>query len=288
MQSPLIVGIDDSEPSWHALDWAIAEAGYHEVPLRLVHVSESYQGGMPPDPGKVPPPEVLAERVISTATRRVAESGSTVEVSTLKVSGDPVQALRHEGESAFAIVVGTRGRGGVTGMLLGSTSLGVTAHAKCPVIVVRGGAQNIRGEFSRVTLGVGVGGESSAATAFALREADVRGAELYALHAWHRPARDLPGVQRMNGDSSDPEEQSAERTLGDALAGASRNHPGVLVRQETAEGHTRSALLDASAASDLLVVGAHRRHGAVGLQLGLVSHALVHHSTCPVAVVPEG
>lgn len=279
MQNSLIVGIDDSKPSLQALDWAIAEAAYRGAPLRLVHVLESYQGGMPPDPGTKPPQEVVAERVISSAVKRVADTDSSVRVSSTKASGNPVEELLREAESAFAIVVGTRGRGGITGMLLGSTSLGVAAHAKCPVYVVRGADKNLRGDFSRVTLGVGTPGESGSAAAFALREAGTRGAELYALHAWRPPA--------LGGDASDSEQESATRTLEETMRGASEDRPGVTVRHEVVEGHPRGALLDASTKSDLLVVGAHRRRGAVGLQLGLISHDVLHHAGCPVAVVPE-
>lgn len=53
------------------------------------------------------------------------------------------------------------------------------------------------------------------------------------------------------------------------------------------EGPARKVLLDASADADLLVVGAQRRHGHFGLQLGGVAHAVLHHAACPVAVVPQ-
>lgn len=49
----------------------------------------------------------------------------------------------------------------------------------------------------------------------------------------------------------------------------------------------RRALPDAASQADLLVVGAHRRHGHPCLQLGLINHALLHHAPCPVAVVPQ-
>ncbi|MFD8253051.1 universal stress protein [Streptomyces werraensis] len=53
------------------------------------------------------------------------------------------------------------------------------------------------------------------------------------------------------------------------------------------EGPAHKALVDASAEADLLVVGARRRHGHIGLQLGWAAHALLHHAECPVAVVPQ-
>lgn len=61
----------------------------------------------------------------------------------------------------------------------------------------------------------------------------------------------------------------------------------VEVHRRTVEGHARRVLLDASADAGLLVVGARRREGHFGLQLGGVAHAVLHHSACPVAVVPQ-
>jgi len=61
----------------------------------------------------------------------------------------------------------------------------------------------------------------------------------------------------------------------------------VPVIRQVVEGLARQALLDAASRGDLLVVGARRRHGHVGLQLGLVNHAVLHHAPCPIAVVPQ-
>lgn len=287
MQNSLIVGIDGSEQSLRAVDWAAAEAAYHGVPVRLVHATlwDRYEVRTSQDAES--PTEDPAEGIVSTAAQRVAQAGPDIEVTSVTVPADPVTALVQEGESAFAVVVGTRGRGGIAGMLLGSTGLEVAAHAKCPVVVVRGAVSNTQGDLSRVTLGVGADRKSSAAAEFAFREARARGADLHALHAWHHPARDLPGVPHLSGDASDPERQQASRTLDDAVVTLARKYSDVTLQRETAEGRARDFLLDASAASDLLVVGARRRHGAVGMQLGSVNHAVLHHSACPVAVVPQ-
>ncbi|CAG7646373.1 universal stress protein [Actinacidiphila bryophytorum] len=290
MLNSLIVGIDGSEPSLRAVDWAVAEAAHHGLVLHLVHATlwDPYEDRSSPDSAAQSTAEGPAAGVVASAARRAAHADPTVEVSTATVSADPITALLQLSESASAVVVGTRGRGGISGMLLGSTSLEVAAHAKCPVVVVRGAVPNTRGDFSRVTVGVGGDGNSSAATDFAFHESRARGAELHALHAWHHPARDLPGVPHLSGDASDPERQRASRTLDDAVLTLAEKYPEVTLHKETPEGRARDFLLDASAASDLLVVGARRRrHGSVGMQLGAVNHAVLHHSACPVAVVPQ-
>ncbi|NUL01904.1 universal stress protein [Streptomyces lunaelactis] len=73
------------------------------------------------------------------------------------------------------------------------------------------------------------------------------------------------------------------RAFGEPVA----DHPTLELHRATAEGPARMALMNASAAADLLIVGAQRRHGHFGLQLGRVAHAVLHHSVCPVALIPQ-
>lgn len=289
MNKPLIVGVDGSDASLRAVDWAVAEATRRDLPLRLVHGSlwERYEV-LKPDFGSEPSAgHLMAEHVVASAVERVERIAPALKVTTALVSSSPGTALLKEGETACAVVVGTRGRGAMAGMLLGSTSLEVAAYAACPVIVVRGDPSTVRGEYGRVTVGVGGPGESSAAVEFAFGEAQMREADLVALHAWHRRARELPGTAQVSGDASDPDVHEAERVLGAALLVTAQEYPKVTVRAEVPEGRVHHALLDASATSDLLVVGARRPRGAMGLQLGLVNHAVLHQAACPVAVVPQ-
>lgn len=281
MNKPLIVGVDGSDSSLRAIDWAVAEAARFDLPLRLVYGSmwERYEEVTPDFRTKASAGHVMAEGIVGQAADRVAKIAPALAVSTFLGPAEPGLALLREGENATAIVVGTRGRGTITGMLLGSTSLQVAAYATCPVVVVRGEASNIRGDFSRVTLGVG--GAESAAVEFAFRAAQAREAELHAVHAWHR----LAGIRHGSGDDSEHGAQDAERVLDTALPAAAQDFPKVTVRRETPEGRAHHVLLDASARSDLVVVGG-RRGPRAGWQLGMVNHAVLHHSACPVAVVP--
>lgn len=77
------------------------------------------------------------------------------------------------------------------------------------------------------------------------------------------------------------------QVLDDALRGQAERYPDTLVSRQVIEGSTRQALLEAASGADLLVVGARRRRGHLGLQLGLISHAVLHHAPCPIAVVPQ-
>lgn len=92
----------------------------------------------------------------------------------------------------------------------------------------------------------------------------------------------------MKGEPVRTHEQRAADILDEALSGASGDRPAVDVHRRTVEGTARKVLLEASAEADLLVVGVRRHdsHGHIGMQLGRVAHAALHHAACPVAVVP--
>ncbi|WKX74120.1 universal stress protein [Streptomyces sp. XD-27] len=289
MEVPLVVGVDGSDSSLQAVDWAVDEAARHGLPLRLVYASlwERYEGSRPSFGTDRPSEEVLAEHITAASAERARLRNPDVKLSTDVLPDDAVNALLRAGREAFAVVTGSRGRGALTGMLLGSVSLAVAGRAICPVMVVRGSEQNRQGSFQRVTVGVGDSTEGSTAVRFAFREADARGCALHAVRAWRRPAHEHADHLLVADDAVRVHEERASTALTDALRGAEREHPRVEVHREVTEGTPHKVLLDASSGADLLVVGALRRHGHFGLQLGRINHAVLHHADCPVAVVPQ-
>ncbi|WP_406438048.1 universal stress protein [Streptomyces sp. NBC_01613] len=288
MDLPLVVGVDGSEPSLRAVDWAADEAALRALPLRVVYASlwERYEGGaLAADLGR-PPEQVLAEDIVDSAAKRARTRRPDLKVSAEVLPDEPEYALVREGRQAAALVVGTRGRSGIAELLLGSVSLTVAAHADCPVIVLRDAhdKQASHGVHGRVVVGVGEDGTESPAVHFALDEARRRGVPLDAVRAWRCPAHETTDHPLMAGE---PDRMLEKRAV-EALEGALRDVPeDVDVHRRTVEGHARKVLVDASHRADLLVVGAKRRHGHFGLQLGRVAHAVLHHSACPVAVVPQ-
>ncbi|MFG2959034.1 universal stress protein [Streptomyces sp. NPDC048291] len=283
MDLPLVVGVDGSEPSLRAVDWAADEAALRRVPLRLVHgcLWERYEGVSPVEDLTEPSDQVMAEDIVDVAAQRARRRQPDVKVSTEVLPEEPEFALVRESRSAGLLVLGSRGRTGLAEALLGSVCLTVAAHAHCPVIVLRAG-QDDRGGASRhgrIVLGVG---DRQEAVRFALREAALRGAEVAAVRAWPCPAHE--SADRLPADSARLYEQQAARRLQEALREAPE---GVPVRRRTVEGHAREVLPAASHDADLLVVGALRKSGHRGLRLGRTAHGVLHHSACPVAVVPE-
>ncbi|MGC0400506.1 nucleotide-binding universal stress UspA family protein [Streptomyces sp. SAI-126] len=291
MELPLVVGVDGSEPSMRAVDWAADEAALHGVPLRLVYASlwERYEGAALAEGLGRSSEQVLADNIVETAARRAHRRAPDLKITTAVLPDDAVSALLDEGRHACALVIGSRGRSGIAERLLGSVSLAVAARAHCPVIVLRGGHDNRRTPrtYQRIVLGVGEEPGNMAAVRFAFAEAAARYATLQAVRAWRRSTHPSGAHPLPAGEPAFHPEQQAAGTLEAALSDAAAAHPSVSVRRRTVEGPAHQVLLDASATADLLVVGAQRRHGHAGLQLGRVAHAALHHSVCPVAVVPQ-
>ncbi|GGU91433.1 universal stress protein [Streptomyces albospinus] len=288
MELPLVVGVDGSESGLRALDWAVDEAALHGLPLRLVYASrwERYEGVAPAE--GAPAEQLIADGIVGSAADRAGRRNPDVEVSIQVLADDPVTALLREAPYATAVVLGSKGRGEFVDLLLGSVSLSVAARATHPVVVVRGDKAGLAGTHDRVLLGVGDTAKGSPAVRFAFREAEARGCALDAVRAWRCPAYETADPEERPAGPEHYHEQQASALVDEALEPEIADHPSVQLRRTTVEGPAHKVLVRRSAAADLLVVGARRRHGHFGLQLGRVGHAALHHAACPVAVVPHG
>ncbi|GAA2477637.1 universal stress protein [Actinocorallia cavernae] len=285
MDLPVLVGVDGSEESLRAVDRAAEEAALRGAPLRLVYASlwERYEGSLIAQEVGKPAEEVMGQDIMDAAERRARRRHPDLRLTTSVLADEPSFGLVNESSTARLVVVGCRGRNAVTELLLGSVSLSVAARAHCPVIVLRGGPER-RATPGRVVLGVPEKDDGPAAVRFAAEEAALRGVPLEAVRAWRRPAHSTTGHPLLAGGPAQAQEQEAAEALEEAL----RDVPeGLEQHRRTAEGHARDVLVDASRDAGLLVVGARRRTGRFGLQLGRVAHGVLHHAACPVAVVPE-
>ncbi|MEV6113129.1 universal stress protein [Streptomyces sp. NPDC052109] len=291
---PLVVGVDGSDSSLLAVEWAADEAGMHGLPLRLVYAPlwERYEG-RPPSTGplrRLRPS--TADDLVAAAAERARRRAPAVPVECAVLPEEPVDALLREGHNATALVTGRRGRGELRGVLLGSVALTVAGRAAGPVIVVRGDTAGIAGTHGRIVLGVGEPGTSDRARDFALREAAARKCVLDVVRAWRRPARQ-PVEHPRHAEDLDLDEEERAAALIEGLL----EDPGTPVTDQpeldarvlrrVVEGPARTVLLQRSAAADLLVVGVPRRRSRGGLELGRVAHTVLHHASCPVAVVPD-
>ncbi|WP_225829920.1 universal stress protein [Streptomyces sp. NK08204] len=288
MDLPIVVGVDGSEPSLRAVDWAADEAALRGAPLRLVYASlwERYEGySAAHDLGK-PDEQVMAEHVVEAAEQCARRRQPGVRVTSEVLPEEPEYGLVRESRTARLMLLGCRGRGALADALLGSVSVMVAGHAHCPVIVLRGSHDNQArsGKHGRIVLGVGDKQTGPAAVRFAAEEALLRGVALEAVRAWQHPAHTVTVHPLITGEPAHLRERQAVEDLDEAL----RDVPAeVQVMRRAVEGRARDVLLAACHEADLLVVGARHRSGRFGLQLGRVAHGVLHHAACPVAVVPE-
>lgn len=289
METPLVVGVDGSDAALGATDWAADEAVRLGLPLRVVYASlwERYEGTVPAGSTSRPTGQVLAETIVATAAERARRRAPGLKVTTAVLPEDPESALLGEGGSAEAVVVGSRGRGELTALLLGSVGLVVAARSHGPVVVVRGDRQALEARHERVLLGIGESDVDSPAVRFAFREAASRDCVLDVVRTWRRTGHEPPPHPLLTGDRTLGEEERAVALLDKAVADAARAHPEVRLLRSTVEGPAHRVLVERSAAADLLVVGARRREALFGLELGRVAHRALHHASCPVAVVPQ-
>ncbi|MBD0840643.1 universal stress protein [Streptomyces sp. TRM68416] len=272
----VLVGVDDTSHTHLAAAWAAAQAQRWEAGLRVVHAVEAED-----DKETEERVTEAAAQVLDDVRRRITAAHPGLCVDTVLARDEPAEALLAAVPDAALLVVGTRGRGGFAGLLLGSVSQKVAAHAACPVIVVRGHPDP---DVSGAVV-VGVRDErDEPAVRFALAEAERRAAPVRLLHAW-RPTGGagpmVPEVSRMD------DERDAHAALLNHAARPVAEFPRVHVETELAVGSAAGALVAASNGAGLVVVPRHPA-GRFGTRLGSVVHAVLHHAECPVAVVPTG
>ncbi|MBO4205038.1 universal stress protein [Micromonospora echinofusca] len=281
----IVVGVDGSEPALRAVRLAAAEAARQHRPLRVVHafVWPLLRVPVGPPPGG-PPGSGLrhqAERVVAESVAAAEAAAPGITVTSEIVDGEAAAVLLGQSPRATLIVIGDRGLGGFGSMLLGSVAVQVSAYAACPVLVARGAARS----DGPVVVGVDGSPRSRAAVAFAADQAAWRGAELVALHAWRYPASEGPGdMQPLVYDEREVDDEE-RRILAESTAGLAERYPEVTVTRRVVRARPARALVEESRRAQLVVVGARGLGGFAALVLGSVSHTVLHHSDCPVAVL---
>lgn len=286
----IVVGIDGSSWSDAALEWGVAQASLEGRHLTLLHAiaptvvpNAGLYGGSGIDYGRfMDEMQTGGRSMLDAAVAQAHALDPTLNVHPMLVISDARTAMLDLGERAAMIVVGSRGRGPVASLLLGSVSVTVSKHAACPVIVVRPHEE----DHPRHGILVGVDGSktSVAAIEFAYRLASFRALPLTVLHGYQTPdSVAAPTPDAPGADISD------ERALvSESLAGLAEKFPDVAVQVRLARGDGSRELITASADVELLVVGHHRVSALDNLVHDSVAAAVVEQARCAVAVVPAG
>ena len=187
-------------------------------------------------------------------------------------------------DTAELIVLGSRGHGGFTGLLLGSVGTQVASHASCPVVIMR---DTPRTDAKEVVVGIDGSPHSLAALEFAFNEASRHGWKLIAVHAWDVPSYDL--ILSPDGPIPLPLENVADeevRLAAEVLAGFVEEYPDVAVSERLVRSPAVQAILDNSTNAALIVLGTRGRNAFVGALLGSVSNGVLHKAKAPVAIIP--
>jgi nucleotide-binding universal stress UspA family protein len=274
----ILLGYDGSIGSDQALNWAAREAKSRATVLTVCLAwTEWYdarrRSAEPPGDGVADHARRAAEQVAARGLRAAQDLLGTQNARFLMVYGSPAAVLCDHSLAADMVVVGSRGRGGMPGLLLGSVGWQVAAHAPGRTVVVRGHWRRNGYVPGPVVLGADGSGCSRAAAAFAFEEAELRHAPLLAVCALADAPGSLGGAGRL------------QEGFENLISPFEKEHPEVTVLRQISPGGPRPALLDAAHRAQMLVVGARGLGGVRGMMLGSVSHAVLHHAPCPVAVV---
>lgn len=285
----IVVGADGSASAASAVEWAAAEAHRRGEQLELVHVYAVPTQGYPRFVATVAEVRegmrVAGQRWLDQAREAVERAAPGVEVTVRLVEGQPIPVLVGESAHAGLVVLGSRGLGGFSGMLLGSVAVGLAAHGRCPVVVVRG--ENVPAD-GPVVVGVEGSEADDPVLGFAFEQAQRRGVPLRAVHTWNDALLDFTVQMYPLNFDPDTVDVEARTALEAQLAPWLEKYPGVAVDRVVVRGRPAGALLDRAEGAQLLVVGSRGRGGFAGMLLGSTSHALLFHAACPVAVVRPG
>ena len=263
----IVVAVDGSDHSARAVRWA-AEQAFLEH-RRLVAVSVGDDAG------------VRADDALAAAR----ELHPDLSLQGAAVPGDPRQVLIDLSADAHLLVIGSRGRGALQSMLLGSVSAAVSAHATCPVVVCRPTNEHAQ---EGVLVGADATRESLPVIEFAYRQAALRDRPLTVLHCFWDAMAAVAQYRQASGKEADaPELEDLRAVLSESVAGLAEQYPDVPVTLTLEHGLVDEALSPRHDGWDLVVVGRHPMTSLARVLTGSVSTAVVERSHSPVAVVPE-
>ncbi len=277
------VGVDGAWRDSGALEWALQESLLRHEPLEAVYViddrlrTSSYWQPTVVD-------DAAMELVKDVQKDLDARPGSLDHEMDL-VAGPPAATLAEVAADSRMLVVGRRGLGAFKRLLIGSTSEAVASEAAVPVVVVPNHWKP-SDHAGPVVVAVEDAGADHAAIGFAVTAATERNLPVRLVHAWDLPT--MYSWDAVNVAGVSDELLARSRRHIDALAERLRSkNPGLTVEVEVRRGHPVGAVVTAAEDCDaqLLVVGGRRHHRMAARLLGSVARGVLHHATCPIAVV---
>jgi nucleotide-binding universal stress UspA family protein len=286
----IVVGTDGSASGDEAVRFAAAEAASRGALLEIVHVWPE------PDtvsPGRIGAPQYVnrkpgegdAEGIVEHAATIAASVAPDLRVEQAPMAGETVEVLVDASADADLLVVGSRGRGGLKSLVLGSVSHDLLHKSRCPVAVVHHPST----QGGPVVVGVDGTDEGAAAVRFAAQSAAQRKTFLHIVHAWHVQTPVALGPMAVAAPTivdSEAVHEAADAVIAKARAVAGETAPGLEVTGSADEGVAVEVLEAASKGAAMVVVGTHGRGDLSALVMGSTSHGLIRGAACPVVCVP--
>ena len=282
----IVVGVDGSDSSAHALQWAVDEAKLRGTAVTAV-LCWGLLDQRHPDAGQAFDPDYNehdASNALSAYVSQALGEPGAAQVHLKSVNDLPARALIDASDSASLLVLGGRGAGGFKGQLLGSVSYQCLHHARSPIAIVRQGQPPIEPRaMPRIVVGVDGSDASTAALDWAVTEARLRGAQLDVVHAWHVTYAGAGAyVSAVDPTLFEEPAQTALDGIVSTIDQTGLDHP---VRPRLLSGSPASAILGAASDADLVVMGTRGLGGFAGLLVGAATTQVVHHADCPVVVI---
>jgi nucleotide-binding universal stress UspA family protein len=282
-QPVIHVGVDGAWRDSGALEWALQEAALRHEPIKAVYViDDKVRSASYWQPTVV---DDAAMELVKDVQKHLDNSPGSLDHEMDLVAGPPAATLAEVAADGRMLVVGRRGLGAFKRLLIGSTSEAVASEATVPVVVVPN-QWKPSDHAGPVMVAVEDAGVDHEAIGFAVAAATERKLPVRLVHAWDLPA--MYSWDAVNLAGVGDELLARARHHIDALAERLRSrYPGLTVEVEVRRGHPVDAIVTATEDWDaqLLVVGGHRHHRMTARLLGSVARGVLHHATCPVAVV---
>jgi len=268
----IVVGIDGTEASLVALDWAAERAVPGTTRVELVMIA-----------GTIVSDDFRIDASILEAEHRLRDRAPDIEITSRRFPGRMPGSLFEQASAADLLVVGSHRGRPLRSALAGRLPVRIASGSPVPVVAVPDDWCPIAGP---VVVGLDDDESSSAALEMAAREADAAAVPLMVVHAWQMPTPRMEGSIAL---LASPIQAKAEhrRLLRGAVLGLVRTHPGLLVEQILVHEKPAAALLERSSDASLLVLGTHHRGLFAGALRGSVGHDVLGRSSIPVCVVPN-
>lgn len=271
----IVVAVDGSEHAERAVAWAAEQARLERRELALVTATEIWG-----------PDHSGPDRILADAAHLAEELAPGIELKTLTLVGDPRGVLFDLSRDAHLLVMGSRGRGTVRSMLLGSVTATVSKIAECPIVVCRPRRHTTTGRG----VVVGCDGTPGSLTVleFAFAQASLRDLPLTVVHCVWDVVAAVAGLRNVSIEDLDQSVlEDEQRALAESVAGFAQKYPDVSVNRRIAHGLVDEVLAGRTAQWDLVVVGRHSMDTIGRMVSGSISTAVIERAHTTVAVVPE-